>query len=173
MKRYILTVLMSVLFLAAPAFAAGSTPQAKEKSEAEKYIQQMSRIKSSDIDYSYISAAMFKQMFSMLGAEVALEGVSNPLASIKSLRQFRTTGEDGYVALKEHMDLFLQEDEAVMGMELMALNREGGMLTAIYSGAGNILLVSDDESEISVVFIVGLTYDAFKAISENGINIGL
>ncbi len=163
--------MMSLLLFAGPAFATGLTPQVKEKSEAEKYIQQLAKKKASEIDYAYISATMFKQMFSMIGAEVELQGMSHPFASIKSLRKFDSTGPVGYSALKGHIEQFLQEDIEVMGMKLMALRRENGTVTTIYSGSGNILVISDDDSEISVVFIVGFDYNTLKTMEENGINI--
>ena len=169
MKRYILTVMMSLVLFAGSAFAAGNMPQVKEKSEAEKFILQLAKVKASEIDYAYISATMFKQMFSMIGAEVALEGISHPLTSIKSLRKFATTGKTGYALLKKHIAQFLQEDDNVMGMELMALSRENGVLTAIYSGSGNILVVSDFDNELSLLFIVGLDYESFKVMNESGI----
>ena len=173
MKRYILTVMISLVFFAGSAFANGHTPQEKQKSKAEMFIRQLAKVKAGEIDYAYISAIMFKQMFSMTGAAVELQGISHPLASIKSLRKFASTGRVGYTVLKKHLEPFLQEDENVMEMELMALNREGGTLMAIYSGSGNILVVSDDDNdEISVLFIVGLDYEIFKAMSENGIEIG-
>lgn len=172
MKRYILTLMMSLMLFAGPAFAYG--PQVREKSEAEKYIRQLAKVKASEINYVYISATMFKQMFSMLGTEVELQGLSNPLASIKSLRKFITTGITGYLVMKKHIAPFLQEDDNVMGMELMALSRENGTLSAIYSGEGNILVVNDDEdaNEISVLFIAGLDYETFKAMGDSGLELG-
>lgn len=172
MKRYILSAMMSLLLFAGSAFATGQTPQAKEKSEAEKYIQQLAKIKASEIDYAYISATMFKQMFSMVGAEFELQGIPHPIASIKSLRKFATTGPVGYSVLKKHIAPFLKEDDKVMGMELMALNREGSTLTVIYSGSDNILVVSDSDKEISLLFIIGLDYESFEVINESGIEIG-
>lgn len=172
MKRYILTVMMSLLLLAGSAFANGHTPQVKGKSEAEKYIKQLAKLKESEIDYAYISATMFRQMFSMIGAEVELKGVPNPIASIKSLRSFSTTGETGYVTLKKHIAPFLQEDDNVMGLELMALSREGEMVTAIYGDSENTLVINDEGDELSVVFISGLSYNLFKTLGENGMEIG-
>lgn len=172
MKRYILTVMVSLVLFAGSAFAAAQTPQVNEKCEAEMFIRQLAKVKASEIDYAYISATMFKQMFSMLGAEVELQGMSHSLASIKSLRKFATTGRSGYAVLKKHISPFLQGDDNVMGMELMALNRESGTQSAIYSGSGNILVVSDFDNEISLLFIVGLDYGTFKAMNESGMEIG-
>ncbi|MBR5814035.1 MAG: hypothetical protein IKY37_06240 [Bacteroidaceae bacterium] len=171
MKRYILTLFLSLVLFAGSAFATGYTPQVKEKSEVEKHMQSIAKSKPTEIDYTYISATMFKQMLSILDANIDVQGGSFPLASIKSLRQFTTTGSTGYRILSEAMKPFLQEDETVMGMELMALNKEGGAMTAIYGGQGNILLISDEEDEMSVLFIVGLGYDEFKTLYESGVNI--
>lgn len=182
MRQYILTVMMSLILFAGPTFANGHTPQVKEKSKAEKFIQQLAKVKSSEIDYAYISASMFKQMFSMLGADIITDVVSqsadnsqlsittNPFGSIRSFRKFASTGRAGYVILKKHIAPFLQENDNVMDMALMALNRESGTLTAIYSGSGNILVVSDNDNEISILFIVGLDYETFKVMNESGID---
>ena len=58
----------------------------------------------------------------------------------------------------------MQEDENVMGMELMTINREDGMMSVIYAGSDNILLINDSGECLSVVYVVGLTYNAFEQI---------
>ena len=173
MKRYILSAMMSLLLFAGSAFATGHIPQNDGKSEAEMYIKKVATIKSGEIDYAYISSSMFRQMFSMVGAEFELQGIPHPIASIKSLRKFATTGPEGYKQLSQAMDIFLQEEESVMGMKLMALNREDGTMTAIYGDSNSTLVINDEGDELSVVFIAGLSYDSFKALGENGIEIGL
>ena len=172
MKRYILTAIMSLMLFAGTAFASesGQSPQTKEKSAIEKYIQKVARIKSDEIDYSYISTNMIKQIFAMLGNDA--KNMPAPFTTIKSMYRFVTTGDEGYKQLVKAMQQFLQEDETVMGMQLMALNRESGTQTVIYSDRNNLLLVEDDgDDELSVVFIAGLTYDAFKVLSKGGFNI--
>ncbi len=173
MKRYILVAVMSLLLFAGSASAAdgGQSPQKKDKSEAELFMQKVSRTKSREIDYAYISTSMFRQMFNMLGADVQIQGISNPLGSIKCMRRFVTTGKDGYRLLADAMSPFLQEDESVMGMELVALNREDGMLNIIYSGGKDILVINVGGDDVmAVVFIAGLTYDAFMKMSEGGMD---
>ena len=170
MIRYILTTLISLMIFSSSAFAQGQTQQSKEKSEVEMHIRKVAKIKTNEIDYAYISAGMFKQMFTIMNVDIKVEDISHPFASIKSLRKFATTGPAGYCILKKHMAPFLQEDDLVMGMNLIALNRENGTLTSIYSDSGNILVVNDDESEMSVVYIIGLTYEMFKAMNKGGIS---
>lgn len=172
MKRYILTLMMSFVLFAGSAFAAGQVPQVKEKSEAEMYIKKIAKIKSDEIDYAYISSSMFRQMFKMLGADAELNDIPLQLTSIRSMRQFTATGPEGYKQLSQVMDIFLQEEESVMGMKLMALNRENGTMTAIYGDSNSTLVINDEGDELSVVFIAGLSYDSFKALGENGMEIG-
>ena len=172
MKRYILTTLFALVLFAGSAFATGHIPQNDGKSEAEMYIKKVAKIKSDEIDYAYISSSMFRQMFKMLGADGELNDIPLPLTSIRSMRQFTATGPEGYKQLSQAMDIFLQEEESVMGMKLMALNREDGMMTAIYGDSNSTLVINDEGDELSVVFIAGLSYDSFKALGENGIEIG-
>ena len=172
MKRYILTTLFALVLFASSAFATGHIPQNDGKSEAEMYIKKVAKIKSGEIDYAYISSSMFRQMFKMLGADGELNAIPLQLTSIRSMRQFTATGPEGYKHLSQAMDIFLQEEESVMGMKLMALNREDGTMTAIYGDSNSTLVINDEGDELSVVFIAGLSYDSFKALGENGIEIG-
>ena len=172
MKRYILTTLFALVLFAGSAFATGHIPQNDGKSEAEMYIKRVAQIKSDEIDYAYISSSMFRQMFKMLGADGELNAIPLQLTSIRSMRQFTATGPEGYKLLSQVMDIFLQEEESVMGMKLMALNREGGTMTAIYGDLGNTLVINDEGDELTVVFIAGLPYDSFKTLGENGMEIG-
>ena len=172
MKRYILTTLFALVLFVGPAFATGHRPQNDGKSEAETYIKKVAKIKSDEIDYAYISSSMFRQMFNMLGVDVKLNDIPLQLTSIRSMRQFTATGPEGYKQLSQAMDIFLQEEESVMGMKLMALNREDGTMTAIYGDSNSTLVINDEGDELSVVFIAGLSYDSFKALGENGIEIG-
>ena len=174
MKRYILTTLFALVFFAGSAFAAGQVPQNDGKSEAEMYIKKVAKIKSDEIDYAYISSSMFRQMFKMLGADVLseLNDIPLQLTSIRSMRQFAATGPEGYKQLSQAMDIFLQEEEEVMGMKLMALNREDGVMSVIYGDSKSTLVINDEGDELSVVFIAGLPYDSFKALGENGMEIG-
>ena len=172
MKRYILTTLFALVLFAGSAFATGHIPQNDGKSEAEMYIKRVAKIKSDEIDYAYISSSMFRQMFKMLGADGELNAIPLQLTSIRSMRQITATGPEGYKHLSQAMDIFLQEEESVMGMKLMALNREDGTMTAIYGDSGNTLVINDEGDELSVVFIAGLSYDSFKTLGENGMEIG-
>ena len=173
MRRYILTTLFALVLFAGSAFATGHIPQNDGKAEAEMYIKKVAKIKSSEIDYAYISSSMFRQMFNMLGADGELNDIPLQLTSIRSMRQFTATGPEGYKQLSQAMNIFMQEEESVMGMKLMALNREDGIMTAIYGDSNSTLVINDEGDELSVVFIAGLSYDSFKALGENGIEIGL
>ena len=174
MKRYILTTLFALVLFAGSAFAAGQVPQNDGKSEAEIYIKKVAKIKSDEIDYAYISSSMFRQMFKMLGADVLseLNDIPLKLPSIRSMRQFTSTVPEGYKQLSQAMDIFLQEEESVMGMKLMALNREDGVMSAIYGDSNSTLVINDEGDELNVVFIAGLSYESFKALGESGMEIG-
>ena len=166
MKRNILLVITMLLTLL-PLHAQHKQPD-KEKSEVEKFIQRVSRIKSAEIDYAYISTNMFKRMFAMVEKNIE---VDNIFGSIKSVRQFETTGKEGYTTLTTALQPFLQEEEQVMGMELMALNREDGELSVIYSDKKSLLVIGDYNDEtLNVVFIVGLSYETFIQFSPDSLN---
>ena len=174
MKRYILTTLFALVLFAGSAFATGHIPQSDGKTEAEMYIKKVAKIKSDEIDYAYISSSMFRQMFNMLGADAqsVLNDIPLQLTSIRSMRQFAATGPEGYALLLKAMDPFLQEEESVMGMKLMALNRENGTMTAIYGDSKSTLVINDGGDELTVVFIAGLSYDSFKTLGKNGMEFG-
>lgn len=169
MKRNILLVI-TILLTLLPLHAQHKQPD-KEKSEVEKFIQRVSRIKSAEIDYAYISTNMFKRMFAMVEKHIEGIEVDNIFGSIKSVRRFETTGKEGYTTLTTALQPFLQEEELVMGMELMALNREDGELSVIYSDKKSLLVIGDDNDEtLNVVFIVGLSYETFIKISPDSLN---
>ena len=179
MKRNIFIILLLSLSLEV-AWAdptAAVQKEKKEKSEAELFMQSVSRIKSAEIDYAYISTSMFKQMFTLLDGNVTLNNigsvtnVGNVFLSIKSMRQFVTTGEQGYTLLSKKMEKFMLGDETVMGMELMAENMTDDVHMIVYSDNRNVLMIQDDGGEtMEVVFIVGLPYKAFVEMMEKGID---
>lgn len=170
MKQYILTIIMSLLLSCGSVFAigTGNLPQTKEKSEVEKFMHNLARIKSKQIDYAYISTSMLKQMFKIFAYDELkeLQETQHPLASIRNMRRFITTGIDGYNLLSKAIEPFTQIEETVMGMKLMALNRENGMLSVIYSNSDSVLVINDNgDNELTIVFIVGLTYELFKIMN--------
>ena len=171
MKHGILVTLMFFIFSVCILSAA---PQSDEKSEAEKYMQKVSKMLSDEdeIDYAYISTSMFKQMFGMFDGYVTMNGIGGIVGEgtfpLKRLRRFITTGNRGYKKLTAAMSPFLIEDELVMGMEIMALSREDGIFSVIYSDNKNLLVINNDYEELSVVFIVGLTFDVFMKMHDGG-----
>ena len=67
------------------------------------------------------------------------------------------------------MQPFLSNDDKVMGMELVATNKEGTETTTIYSSKEGLLIITDENNTtLSVVFIAGLSMDIFNALLENG-----
>ena len=138
-------------------------PQQPEKSEAERFVQSLAKIKSDEISYAYISANMFKQLFIRIDlSEEEQESISF-IKSLKSLRRFFTNGKQGYDIMKAALQPFLEEREEVLGMTLMASNRDGGGMVAIYYGQENTLVVTDygNNETITVVVVAGLSYEAF------------
>ena len=169
MKRKLFIILM-LLFATLGAWA--TPPQQPEKSEAERFVQSLAKIKSDEISYAYISANMFKQLFIKIDLdEEMLESISF-MKSLKSLRRFFTSGKQGYEVMKAALQPLLQEKEEVLGMTLMASNRDGGGMAAIYSGQGNTLVVTDygNDETITLVFVAGLSYEAFQEF--DGLDIG-
>ena len=45
-------------------------------------------------------------------------------------------------------------------------------MTAISGDSSSTLVINDEGDELSVVFIAGLSYDSFKTLGENGMEIG-
>ncbi len=171
MRRKIMPAFIFLLFSTCFAFPA---VQADEKTAAEKYIQKVSRIKSNEIEYAYISTSMLKHMFGVMDGNVTLNGIGNILTPLKSLRRFITTGSDGYALLAHAMLPFMVEEGFVMGMEMMALSRESGTFSVIYGDEKNLLVINEENDELSVVFVVGLTFDTFmKLRNSSGVNFNL
>ena len=169
MKRKLFIILM-LLFATLGAWA--TPPQQPEKSEAERFVQSLAKIKSDEISYAYISANMFKQLFIKIDLdEEMLESISF-MKSLKSLRRFFTNGKQGYDIMKTALQPLLQEKEEVLGMTLMASNRDGGGMVAIYSGGGSTLVVTDygNNETITVVFVAGLSYESFMEFNDLGID---
>ena len=132
----------------------------------------MAKIKSDEISYAYISANMFKQLFIKTDLDEEMQESISFIKSLKSLRRFFTNGKQGYDAMKAALQPFLQEKEEVMGMTLMASNRDGGGMVAIYSGGGSTLVVTDygNNETITVVFVAGLSYESFMEFNDLGID---
>ena len=169
MKRKLFIILM-LLFATLGAWA--TPPQQPDKSEAERFVQNLAKIKSDEISYAYISVNMFKQMFSGINLDDEAKGAFSVIKSLKSLRRFFTSGWQGYEVMKAALQPLLQEKEEVLGMTLMASNRDGDVMSAIYSGQGNTLVVTDygNDETITVVFVAGLSYEAFQEF--DGLDIG-
>mgnify|MGYP006388469627 CR=1 FL=1 len=176
MKRYILTVLMTLVLFAGSAFANGRMPQVKEKSEAEKFILQLAKVKASEIDYAYISTSMFRQLLSQALSIVDSDikealGVDNILSSVMYMRRFMSTGREGYELLHKAMQPFLEEEEELMGMQLNSFNRADGGLSIVYSDPKNVLIINEqegDEDYFMVIFVSGVSYENFMKVTGNG-----
>ena len=169
MKRKFL-ILLTLMLMALGAWA--TPPQQPNKSEAERFVQSLAKIKSEEISYAYISANMFKQLFIRIDLNEEEQETISFLKSLKSLRRFFTSGKQGYDVMKAALQPFLQEKEEVLGMTLMASNRDGGGMVAIYSGQGNTLVVTDygNNETITVVFVAGLSYESFMEFNDLGID---
>ena len=169
MKRK-LFIILTLISVALSTWAM--PPQQPEKSEAERFVQNLAKIKSDEISYAYISANMFKQLFIRVDLDEEEQESISFLKSLKSLRRFFTSGKQGYDILKAALQPFLQENEEVLGMTLMASNRDGGGMAAIYSGQGNTLVVTDygNNETITLVFVAGLSYEAFMEFNDLGID---
>ena len=160
MKRK-LFIMLTLMFTVLGAWA--TPPQQPDKSEAERFVQNLAKIKSDEISYAYISANMFKQLFIKIDLDKEEQESISFMKSLKSLRRFFTNGKQGYDVMKAALQPLLQDKEEVLGMTLMASNRDGGGMVAIYSGQGNTLVVTDygNDETITVVFVAGLSYEAF------------
>ena len=178
MKRYILLALTALVLHTGTLFAQSAQP--REKSEVEVFMQQVAKAvaKSNEIDYAYISTSMFKQLLSQLfttiNEGIEIHGPAEKIfGSTMYMRRFISTGEEGYKVLSKAMQPFLEEEEVVMGMELSVLNRQDGVVSIVYGNAENVLVINDyaDAYNLTVVFIVGMSYDAFMELDRSGIDL--
>ena len=178
MKRYILLTLMALALHTGTLFAQSAQP--REKSEVEVFMQQVAKgSKSSEIDYAYISTSMFKQLLSQLfttiNEGIEIHGpVEKIFGSTMYMRRFISTGEEGYKILSKAMRPFLEEEEEVMGMELSALNRQDGVVSIIYGNSKNVLVINDNAewSNLTAVFIAGMSYEAFMELDKSVVDLG-
>mgnify|MGYP003549199378 FL=1 len=174
MKRNILILIMMLMLPLGMMKAQGLTYDeckehiarieeygAKGYGISESHIRSIARAKIKEVDYAYISTNMFRQMFSMIDGSVEING--NFIGSLKSIRRFASTGKNGYEKLKAYMFPFF--DEQIFDMEIMMLNRNGEMLSMVYSDDTNLLVINDDgNTELIVVYIAGMSYDMFLKI---------
>lgn len=182
MKRYILLTLMALALHMGSLFAQSAQP--REKNEVEVFMQQVAKVvaKSNEIDYSYISTNMFKQILSQLLSIVNDEakeemGIDKIFGSAMYMRRFISTGTEGYKLLEVAMNPFwgfLEEREVVMDMELCALNRQDGVVSMIYGNSENVLVINNNHKDLkySIVFVAGLSYEAFMKMNDSGIDLG-
>ena len=182
MKRYILLTLMALALHMGSLFAQSAQP--REKSEVEVFMQQVAKVvaKSNEIDYSYISTNMFKQILSQLLSIVNDEAkeemvIDKIFGSAMYMRRFISTGTEGYKLLEVAMNPFwgfLEEREVVMDMELCALNRQDGVVSMIYGNSENVLVINNNHKDLkySIVFVAGLSYEAFMKMNDSGIDLG-
>ena len=97
MKRK-LFIMLTLMFTVLNTWA--TPPQQPQKSEAEKFVQSLAKIKSDEISYAYISANMFKQLFIKTDLDEEMQESISFIKSLKSLRRFFTNGKQGYDAMK-------------------------------------------------------------------------
>lgn len=182
MKRYILLALTALVLHTGTLFAQSAQP--REKSEVEVFMQQVAKAvaKSNEIDYAYISTSMFKQLLSqfltMVNDSIEIhDQVEQIFGSAMYMRRFISTGIEGYKVLEVAMHPFwgfLEEKEEVMGMELCALNRENGVVSIIYGNSDSVLVINNNSNALNynIVFVAGLSYEAFMELDGSGIDLG-
>lgn len=162
-------IMLTLMFATLGTWAA--PPQQPEKSEAEKFVQNLAKVRTHEIAYAYISGNMFKQLFLSIDINKEEYEDFSFIKSLKSLRRFSTAGKQGYDIMKSALKPFLEEHEEVLGMTLMASNRDGGGMVAIYSGQDNTLVVTDcgNGTTLTLIFVAGLSYESFLEFNDLGI----
>ena len=173
MKRLIAIFFALLLTFAAATTAPAASRDSKSKSKVEKFVQGLARDYSSHVEYSYISMNMLKSLFSLMLDEDNLDKddkeMAKALKSLRYIRKYSSSDSEGYKKLKKEMQPFLSNDDEVMGMELMATNKEGTETTTIYSSKDGLLIITDENgTTLTVVFIAGLSMDIFNVMMENG-----
>lgn len=166
-------ILIGLLFL---AIATGATAQqatgaAKQKSEVEQFIRSVAKIKSSEIDYAYISFNTLRSLFAPLVEMIDCEETVEIFSSIKSMRRFSSTGRSGHKQLASVMEPFTSEEDTVMGMEIMSYTRSDGLTSVIYCDDNSVLVVNDDGSSIVVVFVSGLSRNSLKKLIDGAFDV--
>ena len=95
--------------------------------------------------------------------------MAKTMKRLKYIRKYSSSDGDGYKKLKKEMQPFLSNDDKVMGMELVAANKEGAETTTIYSSKDGLMIITDESgTTLNVVFIAGLSMDVFNTMLENG-----
>ena len=173
MKRLITISLALMLTFAAATTAPAASRDSKSKSKVEKYVQSLARDYSSHVEYSYISMNMLKSLFSLMLNEDNLDEddkeMAKALKSLRYIRKYSSSDSEGYKKLKKEMQPFLSNDDEVMGMELVVVNKEKKRLTTTYSNKDGLLIITDEnETTLTVVFIAGLSLDVFNVMLEKG-----
>jgi hypothetical protein len=111
---------------------------------------------------------MLKSLFA-LGFGEGDKEMAKSLKRLKYIRQYSSSDSEGYKKLKKEMQPFLSNDDEVMGMELVAAQKEGMETTTIYSSKDGLLIITDENgTTLTVVFIAGLSMDIFNVMMENG-----
>ena len=173
MKRLIAILFALLLTFGAATTAPAASRDSKSNSKVEKFVQGLARDYSSHVEYSYISMNMLKSLFSLMLDEDNLDKddkeMAKALKSLRYIRKYSSSDSEGYKKLKKEMQPFLSNDDEVMGMELVAANKEGMETTTIYSSKDGLLIITDENgTTLTVVFIAGLSMDIFNVMMENG-----
>ena len=171
MKRLITIFFALLLMFAAATTAPAASRDGNSNSKVERFVQGLARDYSSHVEYSYISMNMLRSLFSMMLGDDGNELAKN-LKRMKYIRKYASSDSEGYRMLKKEMQPFLSNKDKVMGMELVAVNKEGAEATTIYSSKDGLLIITDENgTTLTVVFIAGLSMDVFNAMQENGLEL--
>ena len=178
MKRLTTIFFALLLMFAAATTAPAASRDSKSKSKVEKFVQGLARDYSSHVEYSYISMNMLKSLFSLMLNEDNLDEddkeMAKALKSLRYIRKYNSSDSEGYKRLKKELQPFLSNDDEVMGMELVVVNKENQTLTTTYSNKDGLLIITDESgTTLTVVFIAGLSMDIFNTLLENGMDFEL
>ena len=173
MKRLTTIFFALLLTFAAATTAPAASRDSKSKSKVEKFVQGLARDYSSHVEYSYISMNMLKSIFAIVLTDCDKE-TAKALKSLRYIRKYNSSDSEGYKRLKKELQPFLSNDDEVMGMELVVVNKENQTLTTTYSNKDGLLIITDESgTTLTVVFIAGLSMDIFNTLLENGMDFEL
>ena len=173
MKRLTTIFFALLLMFAAATTAPAASRDSKSKSKVEKFVQGLARDYSSHVEYSYISMNMLKSIFAIVLTDCDKE-TAKALKSLRYIRKYNSSDSEGYKRLKKELQPFLSNDDEVMGMELVVVNKENQTLTTTYSNKDGLLIITDESgTTLTVVFIAGLSMDIFNTLLENGMDFEL
>lgn len=172
MKRNLFFMLFFMIAFVPAIPGTSQKEQKKNKSEVEVLLNKISRMKSNEINYTYVSSSMIGKMLNATGIDIPL--IEEIVTSLKNVRNISTNGRQGYKIVMDAIKPFLQEDDEVMGLELISYSCDGKTTTTLYGGDEQLLVIDyDSGTSVSITLFSGDFYKLYLKLIDSGIKIEL